>query len=77
VLLVASFDRSITVRDAKNGLLLRSIDSHLKTPLTVIEKYNCVYSGSSDRTIRVHYLDVSLCLDSYAEVITVVIISVW
>ncbi|XP_064623359.1 zinc finger protein 106-like isoform X2 [Lineus longissimus] len=57
ILLVASFDSSITVRDAKNGLLLRSIGSHLKTPLTVIEKDNSVYSGSSDRTIRLHKLN--------------------
>ncbi|XP_077367112.1 zinc finger protein 106 [Festucalex cinctus] len=54
VLLVGSYDSTISVRDAKNGLLLRSLEGHTKTVLCMKVVKEMVFSGSSDTSIHAH-----------------------
>ncbi|KAF3850014.1 hypothetical protein F7725_019733 [Dissostichus mawsoni] len=49
VLLVGSYDSTISVRDAKNGLLLRTLQGHTKTVVN-----DLVFSGSSDTSVQAH-----------------------
>ncbi|XP_068593399.1 zinc finger protein 106 isoform X2 [Cebidichthys violaceus] len=54
VLLVGSYDSSISVRDAKSGLLLRSLQGHTKTVLCMKVVNDLVFSGSSDTFVHAH-----------------------
>lgn len=54
VLLVGSYDSTISVRDAKSGLLLRTLEGHSKTVLCLKVVNNLVFSGSSDTSVHAH-----------------------
>ncbi|CAL8317907.1 unnamed protein product [Merluccius merluccius] len=54
VLLVGSYDSTISVRDAKSGLLLRSLEGHSKTVLCMKVVNDLVFSGSSDTAVHAH-----------------------
>lgn len=54
VLLVGSYDSSISVRDARSGLLLRSLQGHTKTVLCIRVVNDLVFSGSSDTSVHAH-----------------------
>ncbi|XP_076604921.1 zinc finger protein 106 [Chaetodon auriga] len=54
ILLVGSYDSTISVRDAKNGLLLRTLEGHTKTVLCMKVVNDLVFSGSSDQCVYAH-----------------------
>ncbi|XP_019961206.2 zinc finger protein 106 [Paralichthys olivaceus] len=54
ILLVGSYDSTISVRDAKNGLLLRTLEGHIKTVLCMKVVNDLVFSGSSDQCVYTH-----------------------
>ncbi|XP_053330632.1 zinc finger protein 106 isoform X1 [Spea bombifrons] len=54
LLLVGSYDCTISVRDARNGLLLRTLEGHTKTVLCMKVVNDLVFSGSSDQTVHAH-----------------------
>ncbi|XP_056438013.1 zinc finger protein 106-like isoform X1 [Gadus chalcogrammus] len=54
VLLVGSYDSTISVRDAKSGLMLRSLQGHTKTVLCMKVVNDLVFSGSSDTGVHAH-----------------------
>ncbi|XP_008300556.1 zinc finger protein 106-like [Stegastes partitus] len=54
LLLVGSYDSTISVRDAKSGLLLRSLEGHTKTVLCLKVVNDLVFSGSSDTSVHAH-----------------------
>ncbi|XP_018590841.2 zinc finger protein 106-like [Scleropages formosus] len=54
LLLVGSYDCTISVRDAKSGLLLRTLKGHTKTVLCMKVSHEFVYSGSSDWLVQCH-----------------------
>ncbi|XP_053301898.1 zinc finger protein 106 [Pleuronectes platessa] len=54
LLLVGSYDSTISVRDAKTGLLLRSLEGHTKTVLCMTVVNDLVFSGSSDTSVHAH-----------------------
>ncbi|XP_029984028.1 uncharacterized protein znf106b isoform X2 [Sphaeramia orbicularis] len=54
VLLVGSYDSTISVRDARSGLLLRSLQGHTKTVLCMKVVNDLVFSGSSDTSVHAH-----------------------
>lgn len=54
LLLVGSYDNTISVRDAKNGLLLRTLEGHSKTVLCMKVVNDLVFSGSSDQCVYAH-----------------------
>ncbi|KAK5857917.1 hypothetical protein PBY51_011126 [Eleginops maclovinus] len=54
ILLVGSYDSTITVRDAKSGLLLRTLEGHTKTVLCMKVVNDLVFSGSSDQCVYAH-----------------------
>ncbi|KAK7907666.1 hypothetical protein WMY93_016278 [Mugilogobius chulae] len=54
VLLVGSYDSTISVRDAKSGLLLRTLEGHSKTVLCLKVANELVFSGSSDTSVHAH-----------------------
>ncbi|XP_059897729.1 zinc finger protein 106-like isoform X3 [Gadus macrocephalus] len=54
VLLVGSYDSTISVRDAKSGLMLRTLQGHTKTVLCMKVVNDLVFSGSSDTGVHAH-----------------------
>uniref|UniRef100_A0A8C5QB29 Zinc finger protein 106 n=1 Tax=Leptobrachium leishanense TaxID=445787 RepID=A0A8C5QB29_9ANUR len=54
LLLVGSYDCTISVRDARNGLLLRALEGHTKTVLCMKVVNDLVFSGSSDQSVHAH-----------------------
>ncbi|XP_031703421.1 zinc finger protein 106 [Anarrhichthys ocellatus] len=54
ILLVGSFDSTISVRDAKSGLLLRTLEGHTKPVLCMKVVNDLVFSGSSDQCVYAH-----------------------
>ncbi|XP_060684703.1 zinc finger protein 106 isoform X1 [Hemiscyllium ocellatum] len=54
LLLVGSYDCTISVRDARNGLLLRTLKGHTKTVLCMKVVNDLVFSGSSDQSVHAH-----------------------
>ncbi|CAN9507885.1 unnamed protein product [Ophioblennius macclurei] len=54
LLLIGSYDSTISVRDAKSGLLLRSLEGHTKTVLCMKVVNDLVFSGSSDTSVHAH-----------------------
>ncbi|XP_017267438.1 zinc finger protein 106 [Kryptolebias marmoratus] len=65
LLLVGSYDSTISVRDAKNGLLLRSLEGHTKTVLCMKVVNDLVFSGSSDTSIHAHNIHTGELLRIY------------
>ncbi|XP_051943016.1 zinc finger protein 106 [Hippocampus zosterae] len=54
ILLAGSYDSTISVRDAKTGLLLRTLEGHTKTVLCIKVVNDLVFSGSSDQCVFAH-----------------------
>uniref|UniRef100_A0A1A8R3X8 Zinc finger protein 106 homolog n=1 Tax=Nothobranchius rachovii TaxID=451742 RepID=A0A1A8R3X8_9TELE len=54
LLLVGSYDSTISVRDARSSLLLRSLEGHTKTVLCMKVVNDLVFSGSSDTSVHAH-----------------------
>lgn len=54
VLLVGSYDSTISVRDGRSGLLLRTLQGHTKTVLCMKVVNDLVFSGSSDQSVHAH-----------------------
>ncbi|XP_038185344.1 zinc finger protein 106 isoform X2 [Arvicola amphibius] len=54
LLVVGSYDCTISVRDARNGLLLRTLKGHGKTVLCMKVVNDLVFSGSSDQSVYAH-----------------------
>ncbi|KAM9787047.1 zinc finger protein 106 isoform 1-T1 [Syngnathus typhle] len=54
ILLVGSYDSTISVRDAKTGLLLRMLEGHAKNVLSMKVVNDLVFSGSSDQCVYAH-----------------------
>ncbi|XP_076426553.1 zinc finger protein 106 isoform X3 [Peromyscus maniculatus bairdii] len=54
LLVVGSYDCTISVRDARNGLLLRTLEGHSKTVLCMKVVNDLVFSGSSDQSVHAH-----------------------
>ncbi|CAN9502603.1 unnamed protein product [Ophioblennius macclurei] len=77
VLLVGSYDNTISVRDAKNGLLLRLLEGHGKTVLCMKVVNDLVFSGSSDQCVHTHNIHTGELLRVYkghSHAVTVVIV---
>ncbi|KAM9556359.1 zinc finger protein 106 isoform 6-T8 [Guaruba guarouba] len=64
LLVVGSYDCTISVRDARNGLLLRTLEGHSKTILCMKVVNDLVFSGSSDQSVHAHNIHVSIILYS-------------
>ncbi|XP_061600282.1 zinc finger protein 106 [Cololabis saira] len=54
ILLVGSYDNTISVRGARNGLLLRTLKGHTKSVLCMKVVNDLVFSGSSDHSVYAH-----------------------
>nr|XP_020649368.1 zinc finger protein 106 [Pogona vitticeps]XP_020649369.1 zinc finger protein 106 [Pogona vitticeps]XP_020649370.1 zinc finger protein 106 [Pogona vitticeps]XP_020649371.1 zinc finger protein 106 [Pogona vitticeps]XP_020649372.1 zinc finger protein 106 [Pogona vitticeps] len=54
LLIVGSYDCTISVRDSRNGLLLRTLEGHSKTVLCMKVVNDLVFSGSSDQSVHAH-----------------------
>ncbi|KAM4540955.1 zinc finger protein 106 [Fundulus diaphanus] len=54
ILLVGSYDSTISVRAAHNGLLLRTLEGHTKSVLCMKVVNDLVISGSSDHSVHAH-----------------------
>ncbi|NXY22103.1 ZN106 protein, partial [Atrichornis clamosus] len=56
LLVVGSYDCTISVRDARNGLLLRTLEGHSKTILCMKASVvnDLVFSGSSEQSVHAH-----------------------
>ncbi|XP_040919941.1 zinc finger protein 106 isoform X2 [Toxotes jaculatrix] len=65
VLLVGSYDSTISVRDAKNGLLLRSLGGHTKTVLSMKVVNDQVFSGSSSTAVHAHNIHTGELVRAY------------
>ncbi|XP_034554979.1 zinc finger protein 106 [Notolabrus celidotus] len=65
VLLVGSYDSTISVRDAKSGLLLRSLGGHTKTVLCMKVVNDLVFSGSSDMSVHAYNIHTGELLRIY------------
>ncbi|XP_075927626.1 zinc finger protein 106 isoform X1 [Petromyzon marinus] len=65
LLLVGSYDATISVRDARSGLFLRALDSHTKTVLCMQVVNDLVFSGSSDQSVHAHNIHTGELLRIY------------
>ncbi|KAM8834179.1 zinc finger protein 106 [Synchiropus picturatus] len=77
ILLVSSYDNTISVRDAKNGLLLRTLQGHTKTVLCMTVVNDLVFSGSSDHCVHAHNIHTGELVRVYkghTHAVTVVVI---
>uniref|UniRef100_A0A1A7XDS1 C2H2-type domain-containing protein n=1 Tax=Iconisemion striatum TaxID=60296 RepID=A0A1A7XDS1_9TELE len=54
ILLVGSYDSTISVRAAKHGLLLRTLKGHTKSVLCMTVVNDLVFSGSSDHSVHAY-----------------------
>ncbi|KAM6225840.1 zinc finger protein 106-like [Porphyrio hochstetteri] len=54
LLVVGSCDGTISVRDARNGLLLRTLQGHSNTVLCMKVVNDLVFSGSNDQSVHAH-----------------------
>ncbi|KAI8514981.1 hypothetical protein Bbelb_075720 [Branchiostoma belcheri] len=57
LLLVGSYDATISIRDARDGLLLKTLTGHSKTPLCMQVVNHLVYSGSADTMVMAHNIN--------------------
>uniref|UniRef100_A0A3Q3XHD4 C2H2-type domain-containing protein n=1 Tax=Mola mola TaxID=94237 RepID=A0A3Q3XHD4_MOLML len=77
ILLVGSYDSTISVRDAKNGLLLRTLEGHTKTVLCMNVVNDLVFSGSSDQCVHAHNIHTGELVRVYkghSHAVTVVVV---
>ncbi|KAM9777762.1 zinc finger protein 106 [Neosynchiropus ocellatus] len=77
ILLVSSYDNTISVRDAKNGLLLRTLQGHTKTVLCMTVVNDLVFSGSMDHCVHAHNIHTGELVRVYkghTHAVTVVVI---
>uniref|UniRef100_A0A3P9M1L4 Zinc finger protein 106a n=1 Tax=Oryzias latipes TaxID=8090 RepID=A0A3P9M1L4_ORYLA len=65
ILLVGSYDSTITVRDAGSGLLFRTLHGHAKSVLCMQVVKDLVFSGSSDHCVRAHSIHTGQLLQVY------------
>nr|XP_019953106.1 PREDICTED: zinc finger protein 106-like isoform X3 [Paralichthys olivaceus] len=65
VLLVGSYDSTISVRDAKSGLLLRSLEGHTGTVLCMKVVNDLVFSSSIDTSVHAHNIHTGELLRIY------------
>ncbi|RVE56877.1 hypothetical protein OJAV_G00210690 [Oryzias javanicus] len=65
LLLVGSYDSSISVRDARSGLLIRMLLGHVKSVLCIQVVGDLVFSGSSDHCVRAHSISTGQLLQVY------------
>uniref|UniRef100_A0A3B3IKD3 Zinc finger protein 106 n=1 Tax=Oryzias latipes TaxID=8090 RepID=A0A3B3IKD3_ORYLA len=65
ILLVGSYDSTITVRDAGSGLLFRTLHGHAKSVLCMQVVKDLVFSGSSDHCVRAHSIHTGQLLHVY------------
>ncbi|XP_077442744.1 uncharacterized protein znf106b isoform X2 [Stigmatopora argus] len=65
ILLAGSYDSTISVRDAKSSLLLRSLKGHTKTILCMKVVNDLVFSGSGDHSIHAHNIHTGELLQIY------------
>ncbi|CAF91116.1 unnamed protein product [Tetraodon nigroviridis] len=65
VLLVGSYDSTISVRDARSCLLLRTLEGHTKTVLCMKVVNDLVFSGSSDKSVHAHNIHTGKLLRIY------------
>ncbi|XP_011618134.2 zinc finger protein 106 isoform X1 [Takifugu rubripes] len=75
ILLVGSYDSTISVRDAKNGLLLRTLEGHSKSVLCMNVVNDLVFSGSSDQCVHTHNIHTGELLrvyEGHSHAVTVV-----
>lgn len=78
LLLVGSYDSTISVRDARSGLLLRSLGGHTKTVVCMKVVNDLVFSGSSDALVHAHNIHTGELVRVYkghSHAITSVVIS--
>nr|XP_023698912.1 zinc finger protein 106-like isoform X2 [Paramormyrops kingsleyae] len=77
LLLVGSYDSTISVRDARNGLLLRTLKGHTKTVLCMKVVNDLVFSGSSDQSVHAHNIhtgELNRIYKGHSHAVTVVAI---
>ena len=60
--IVEENEPSITIRDAKNKLFIRSLEGHTKTPLVLKVKNHLAYSGGADHMLQIHNIVVGSLL---------------
>ncbi|XP_032402159.1 zinc finger protein 106 [Xiphophorus hellerii] len=65
ILLVGSYDNTISVRAAHNGLLLRTLKGHTKSVLCMKVVNDLVISGSSDHSVYAHNIHTGELLRSF------------
>ncbi|XP_038135417.1 zinc finger protein 106 isoform X1 [Cyprinodon tularosa] len=65
ILLVGSYDSTISVRDAHSGLLLRTLKGHIKGVLCMKVVNDLVISGSSDRSVHTHNIHTGELVHSF------------
>ncbi|XP_024124714.1 zinc finger protein 106 isoform X2 [Oryzias melastigma] len=65
LLLVGSYDSTISVRDAGSGLLFRTLLGHAKSVLCMQVVRDLVFSGSSDHCVRAHSIHTGQLLQVY------------
>ncbi|CAM9173762.1 unnamed protein product, partial [Lampetra planeri] len=65
LLLAGSYDSTISVRDAKRGLLLRSLRAHTKTVLCMTVVNDLVFSGSRDTLVHAYNIHTGELLRTY------------
>lgn len=65
LLCCGSFDSTITIRDYKTGLLIRTISDHSLTVLCLQVVENILYSGSADMKVLAHNLNTGELLRSF------------
>ncbi|MEQ2220236.1 hypothetical protein ILYODFUR_003286 [Ilyodon furcidens] len=77
ILLVGSYDSTISVRAAHNGLLLRTLKGHTKSVLCMTVVNDLVISGSSDHSVYAHNIHTGELVHSFkghSHAVTVVTI---
>uniref|UniRef100_A0A8C9WHC0 Zinc finger protein 106 n=1 Tax=Scleropages formosus TaxID=113540 RepID=A0A8C9WHC0_SCLFO len=77
ILLVGSYDCTVSVRDARSGLLLRSLEGHTKTVLCMKVVNDLVFSGSSDQLVHaynIHTGELVRVYKGHSHAVTVVTI---
>uniref|UniRef100_UPI00358F6251 zinc finger protein 106 isoform X2 n=1 Tax=Myxine glutinosa TaxID=7769 RepID=UPI00358F6251 len=65
LLLVGSYDTTVTVRDAGSGLLLRALKGHNKSVLCMQVVNDLVFSGSSDHSVHAYNIHTGQLLRVY------------
>ncbi|KAL4656170.1 zinc finger protein 106 isoform X1 [Arapaima gigas] len=77
ILLVGSYDCTVSVRDARSGLLLRTLEGHTKIVLCIKVVNDLVFSGSSDQLVHaynIHTGELVRVYKGHSHAVTVVTI---